>query len=121
MKPFDGIPKVSPTRGALALQTPDEVVHIDLSGASVAVTPPAGTRFAVFSADDNFAVEWVDTTVAVYPAATDISDGPLPEINPAARFIGDRIDNPVVPATPYNFAIIGIAASTGFCSIAFYS
>lgn len=119
MKPFDGIPKVSSERGALVLQTPDEVVHIDLSGAAVAVTPPASTRFAIFSGDDNFAVEWTDTTAAVYPAATDVSDGPLPEINPAARWLGDRIDNPVVAGVPYNFSVIG--AGAGWLSIAFYS
>lgn len=119
MKSFDGVPKVSSERGALALQTPDEVVHIDLSGAAVSVTPPDGTKFAVFSADDNFAVEWTDGVAAVYPAATDVSDGPLPEINPAARFIGDRIDNPASPPTPYSFSVIG--NGSGWLSIAFYS
>ena len=119
MKPFDGIPKVSSQRGALVIQAPDEVVHVDLSGAAVAVTPPAGTRFAIFSGDDNFAVEWEDATTAVYPVATDVTDGPLPEINPAARWIGDRIDNPASPPTPYSFSVIG--TGTGFLSIAFYS
>lgn len=111
-KPLAGVPG-NENRAALVLQTPDEVAHVDLTGAAVAVAIPAGAKFAVFAATGDFAVQWKESTVAVFPAAT-AAAGELPELNPAVRFIGDRAGF-TVPA----FSVIG--DGTGVCSISFYT
>ena len=111
-KHFSGVPG-NADRAALALATPDEVAHVDLTGVAVAVAIPAGARFVVFAATGDFCVQWKESTVAIFPVATAVA-GELPEINPASRYIGDR-----AAFTVPDFSVIG--SGTGVCTISFYT
>ena len=117
MSAFDGVPKVSSERGALALATPEDVAHVDLTGAAFEIVPPAGMNIVVFAASGDFAVEWADATVAVFPGAN-AAPGVRPELNPAARYIGNRFDAATFPGGP-GFSVIGGGA--GVLTASFYS
>jgi len=118
MKAFAGVPKQSPERGATALATPEDVAHVDLTGAAFTIVPPAGAEFVVFAATGDFAVEWADATVAVFPSAN-AAPGVRPEFNPAVRWIGDRFNADVFPGGP-GFSVIGDGV-TGILTASFYS
>lgn len=117
MSQFDGVPKVSPARGALVLATPEDVAHVDLTGAAFEIVPPAGINFVVFAATGDFAVEWADATVAVFPTAN-AAPAVRPELNPAARYIGNRHDINNFPGGP-GFSVIG--GGTGVLTASLYS
>lgn len=117
MKAFDGVPKQSPERGATALATPEDVAHVDLTGVAFTVVPPATATMVVFAGTGDFAVEWADGTVAVFPAAN-AAPGVRPELNPAVRYIGDRHDLVAYPSGP-GFSVIG--GGTGVLTASFYS
>lgn len=112
-KAFAGVPG-NEERAALVLAGPDEVAVVDLTGVAVAVQIPTGARFAVFAATGDFCVQWKESTVAVFPAATVNPAVEGPEVNPAARFIGDRAG-----FTVPDFSVIG--NGTGVCTISFYT
>ena len=116
MKAFAGVPKQSPERGATALATPEDVAHVNLTGAAFEIVPPAGAEMVVFAATGDFAVEWADATVAVFPTANAAS-GVRPELNPAARYVGDRFNADNFPGGP-GFSVIG--GGTGVLTASFY-
>lgn len=116
MSSFDGVPKVSSERAALALATPESVAHVDLTGAAFTIVPPATAQFVVFAATGDFAVEWADGTVAVFPAAN-AAPGVRPELNPAARYVGNRHNLDNFPSGP-GFSVIG--GGTGVLTASFY-
>ncbi len=117
MKAFNGVPKQSPERGATALATPEDVATVDLVGAAFTIVPPAGAEMVVFAATNDFVVEWADGTVAVFPTAN-AAPGVRPELNPAARYIGDRFNLDNFPSGP-GFSVIGGGA--GILTASFYS
>ena len=120
-KPLSGVPKTNPERAALALITPDEISHVDLTGAAVTIQPPSDARFVVFAATGDFAVEFDHAVVAAFPGATAAAPAQRPEINPAVRFIGDRLDEQANLPVPVDYTFSVIGDGTGVCSIAFYS
>jgi hypothetical protein len=120
MKTFQGSPGVNHAVGAKSLPGPVDVAHVLLSGSSQAITPPAGAKYAVFSVEkaaipSNYAVQWKDSTVAVYPLATAAS-GELAELNPDIRYVGDRFHSSFVSP---DFTIIADVA--GMLTISFYA
>ncbi len=118
MKTLEGAPKISPEKAANVLAGPTDVGYVLLGAAAVAVVPPAGANFAVFSTEQNLAVDWEDGQTAVYPTVSAAS-ADAPEVilaGTAIRYIGDRFITTLF-ASP-NFSLIGPTA--GICSISFY-
>lgn len=72
------------SKAGFALQAPEYVDSVELTGTAVQLTVPAGARYAVFSGTDNFYVAYGADPTAVVPSGT-TSDGSASELNPAVR------------------------------------
>ncbi len=69
----------------LSLDAPDYVDSVETSGSAVQFTVPAGARYVVFSAADNFAAAYGANPTAALPSGSAVTDGSGSELNPAVR------------------------------------
>ena len=76
------------SKSGFALQAPDYVDSVELTGTTVQLTVPAGARYVVFSATADFYAAYGAAPTAVIPSGT-TSDGSGSELNPAVRRLDD--------------------------------
>ena len=95
------------SKAGFALNAPDYVDSVELTGTSVQLTIPTGALYAVFSGTANFFVEYGTNPVAVVPAGT-VSDGSASEANPAVR----RVDD---------IAKVALISADALVTVAFYT
>lgn len=78
------------SKDGFALQPPDYVDSVVLTGSAVQFTVPIDARYVVFSSGGDFYVSYGDNPTAEEPSGT-TSDGSASELNPAVRRL-DGVD-----------------------------